>query len=91
MKSQDYLSIEEKRAWLADIFRDLAGEYSQADKFKAMVEDTKLAQILDEQSELLIKREQEEKSSTSGLDLMSLLQSLPPPSLVSSEKIKGFQ
>lgn len=91
MKDKAYLSIEEKRAWLADIFRDVAGEYSQADKFKAMVEDTKLAQILDEQSELELKREQEEKKSTDSIDLVRLLQALPPPSLVSAEKIKGFQ
>lgn len=36
------LSTEEKRRWLARVFRDEDGEYSQADKFKALVEDTKL-------------------------------------------------
>ena len=40
-----YLTIEEKRAWLAKIFRDTSGEYTDADKFKAMQEDTNLAMI----------------------------------------------
>ena len=39
------LSTEEKRRWLARVFRDEDGEYSQADKFKALVEDTKLAEL----------------------------------------------
>ena len=39
------LSTEEKRRWLARVFRDTDGEYSQADKFKALVEDTKLAAL----------------------------------------------
>ena len=41
------LSTEEKRRWLARVFRDEDGEYSQADKFKALVEDTKLAALQD--------------------------------------------
>ncbi len=40
-----HLTLAEKRDWLADIFRDESGEYSQADKFKAMTEDTRLAQL----------------------------------------------
>lgn len=43
--NQQFLTIEEKRAWLARIFRDTSGEYTEADKFKAMVEDTRLAEI----------------------------------------------
>lgn len=45
MSENNFLSIEEKRAWLAAIFRDSGGEYSQADKFKAMIEDTRLAML----------------------------------------------
>ena len=41
MARKKFLSIEEKRSWLAGIFRDTSGEYSQADKFKAMIEDTR--------------------------------------------------
>lgn len=44
-----YLTIEEKRAWLARIFRDTSGEYTDADKFKAMQEDTNLALIQQKQ------------------------------------------
>ncbi len=47
MKSR-HLTLAEKRDWLADIFRDESGEYSQADKFKAMAEDTRLAQLEEE-------------------------------------------
>lgn len=45
MAKKKFLSIEEKRCWLAGIFRDTSGEYSQADKFKAMIEDTRLAML----------------------------------------------
>ncbi len=46
-----HLTLAEKRDWLAGIFRDESGEYSQADKFKAMAEDTRLAQLEAEKSE----------------------------------------
>lgn len=45
MRKERHLTIEEKRDWLASIFRDDDGIYSQADKFKAMVEDTRLAEL----------------------------------------------
>jgi hypothetical protein len=40
------LTIEEKRAWLARIFRDTSGEYSDADKLKALEADNRLAAML---------------------------------------------
>lgn len=71
MAKKKFLSIEEKRSWLAGIFRDISGEYSQADKFKAMIEDTRLAVLASEA----------EKPSTPMLTGMSaeLLAHLPPP------------
>lgn len=39
------LSISEKREWLARIFRDKTGEYNDADKFKAMEADNRLAMM----------------------------------------------
>ena len=51
------LSTEEKRRWLARVFRDEDGEYSQADKFKALVEDTKLAALQQEEEEFKRQRE----------------------------------
>ena len=39
------LSISEKREWLARIFRDKTGEYTDADKFKAMEADNRLAML----------------------------------------------
>ena len=50
------LSTEEKRRWLARVFRDEDGEYSQADKFKALVEDTKLAALQQEEEEFKRQR-----------------------------------
>ena len=71
MAKKKFLSIEEKRSWLAGIFRDTSGEYSQADKFKAMIEDTRLAMLASES----------EKTSAPVLPGMSaeLLAHLPPP------------
>lgn len=44
-KQPQFLTIAEKRAWLARIFRDITGEYTDADKFKAMREDTRLLEL----------------------------------------------
>ncbi len=68
MKSR-HLTLSEKRDWLADIFRDESGEYSQADKFKAMAEDTRLAQL-----EEAATPQPEAKGPPEGL-----LDMLPPP------------
>ncbi len=51
MPKERHLTIEEKRDWLAGIFRDISGDYSQADKFKAMTEDTRLAQLQEEKQQ----------------------------------------
>lgn len=48
MEKHRHLTIEEKRDWLAGIFRDESGDFSQADKFKALAEDTRLAQLQEE-------------------------------------------
>ncbi len=73
MKRARHLTIDEKRDWLADIFRDTGGEYSQSDKFKAMVEDTKLALMMAEE-------EQAEKKASAGISQIdeSILARLPP-------------
>ncbi len=68
-KSTRHLTLEEKRDWLASIFRDESGEYSQADKFKAMVEDTRLAQLQDAA----------EPPPAANQPAMNLLNFLPPP------------
>lgn len=72
------LSTEEKRRWLARVFRDTDGEYTQADKFKALVEDTKLAALQQEEEEFKRCRE----SGTSVQDpLLTILRALPPAEL----------
>lgn len=42
---QQLLSIEEKRAWLAHIFRDTSGKYTDADKLKALEADNRLVAL----------------------------------------------
>lgn len=79
------LSTEEKRRWLARVFRDTDGEYSQADKFKALVEDTKLAALQQEEEEF--KRQSETGTAVQD-PLLALLRSLPPPN--STRKIVPF-
>lgn len=76
MRRKRHLSIDEKRDWLADIFRDASGEYSQADKFKALAEDTKLAQL---QADEAKAEAQEAKPSAAQEDILKLLAMLPPP------------
>ena len=72
------LSTEEKRRWLARVFRDTDSEYSQADKFKALVEDTKLAALQQEEEEF---KRQRETGSMPQDPILALLQSLPPAEL----------
>lgn len=78
MRKKRHLSIDEKRDWLAVIFRDDSGEFSQADKFKALAEDTKLAQL---QAETAAKNTPppEQKSTPDAAEILNLLNFLPPP------------
>ncbi len=76
MPKERHLTIEEKRDWLADIFRDVSGDYSQADKFKAMAEDTRLAQLQEE------KKQAAAATDTPARHAHGLLaDALPPPIL----------
>lgn len=72
MRKKRHLTIEEKRDWLAYVFRDDSGEFSQADKFKAMTEDTRLAVLQAEQAE-------QAAATESSMPPSSLLDLLPPP------------
>lgn len=47
-----FLTIEEKRAWLARIFRDTSGEYSDADKLKALEADNRLLSFISQNHEI---------------------------------------
>ncbi len=79
MPRERHLTIEEKRDWLADIFRDVSGDYSQADKFKAMTEDTRLAQLQEEQQQAAAAAGM---ATTNHHHAHSLLaDALPPPML----------
>lgn len=68
MRKKKHLTIDEKRDWLACVFRDTSGEYSQADKFKAMSEDTRLAMLQEEQT-----------PAPEPAPELDLLNHLPPP------------
>lgn len=70
---EDLLTIREKRLWLAEIFRNMSGEYSQSDRFKALTEDTKLAVIQQEAD-----NPQKEKAENCD-PLMKIIDALPPP------------
>ncbi len=73
MRKKRHLSIEEKRDWLAYVFRDESGEFSQADKFKAMAEDTRLAVLQAEQ------KAAEQAAAPASAALPDILDFLPPP------------
>lgn len=45
MRKPRHLTTREKRDFMARIVRDKDGEFSLAEKFKAIVEDTRLAQL----------------------------------------------
>lgn len=70
MRKPKHLTIDEKRDWLASVFRDANGEYSQADKFKALIEDTRLAELQEE------KNARDEKAPNAAP--LHLLDYLPP-------------
>lgn len=44
-RKSPFLTIREKRKLMADIVRDTEGNYTMSEKFKAVVEDTKLEEI----------------------------------------------
>lgn len=85
MTKRKYLSISEKRDWLARIFRDDTGDVSQAEKFKAMVEDTRLASLTEGKA---LKSPQEEVKRQ-----WQLLEHLPAalPSQTSSSTVAKEQ
>ena len=74
MRKKRHLTITEKRDWLASIFRDDSGDISQADKFKALAEDTKLAQLQAEED-----KESATAESPAPPNPLELLNLLPPP------------
>lgn len=78
MQPYRHLSIDEKRDWLASIFRDASGEFSQADKFKALAEDTKLAQLQAEEDAKAAPPPAPDNTPDLAATL-KLLHFLPPP------------
>lgn len=80
MRKKRHLTIDEKRDWLATVFRDDSGEFSQADKFKAMVEDTKLATLLaeEEQQKTAPPPPPQDPADTVRWDLLEHLPPAPP-------------
>lgn len=76
-----FLTLEEKRKWLAAIVRDTSGQHQgfeigMGDKFKALIEDNKLAGHPSSAEEE--KKPTEEKHSLPDI-LRSLLETVTPP------------
>lgn len=76
-----HLTIAEKRDFFAKIARDTTGEFTMADKFKAIVEDTKTFQIELDLAAAQAKREEEARAlERQPLGIPAgILQHLPPP------------
>ena len=77
-----HLTISEKRDFFTAIARDTSGEFTTADKFKAIVEDTKLFQLELELEESKLKRAEEAEAVRKQSQINfpdHLLQFLPPP------------
>lgn len=79
-----FLSVAEKRKWLASILRDVSGQHQGyelglGDKFKALIEDNKLAGH--PESELSADKDKPEKEKGQNLQefLQSLLATIRPP------------
>lgn len=45
MRKPRHLTMREKRDFMARVVRDQSGEFTMTEKFKAIVEDTKLAEL----------------------------------------------
>lgn len=76
-----YLSVEEKRKWLAAIVRDTSGQHQgfeigMGDKFKALIEDNKLAGHPSSQEE---ETKPQDSNATLPDLLRSLLETVTPP------------
>lgn len=77
-----HLTIAEKRDFFTAIARDTTNEFTVTDKFKAIVEDTKLFQLELELEESKLKRAEEAEAvrKQSQYTLPShILAHLPPP------------
>ena len=77
-----HLTIAEKRDFFCKIARDNTDFYTMSDKFKAIVEDTKLFQLQLDLAAMQEKREEEAKALERQQNmpgLYSILQHLPPP------------
>ncbi len=72
-----HLTIKEKRDFFATIARDSTGEYSTSDKFKAIIEDTKLLEL--EKAETAAEEAAAKTKILARGIPEELLQFLPPP------------
>lgn len=78
-----HLTIAEKRDFFAKVSRDTNGEFTMSDKFKAIIEDTKLFQLELDLAAAQAKREEEEAAAKRQTESWQYanqwLQHLPPP------------
>lgn len=81
-----FLSVAEKRKWLASILRDTSGQHQGyelglGDKFKALIEDNKLAGHPESEQEASAEKTDGNKDTDKGLQnlLQALLSTVKPP------------
>lgn len=74
-----HLTLREKRDYLAKVLRDPGSEYSNADKFKAIIEDTKLEALQLEREAISAEEATPELESAEAQHLRNLVDMLLNP------------
>ena len=74
-----HLTLREKRDYLAKVLRDTGSEYSNADKFKAIIEDTKLEALQLEREAISTEEATPELESAEAQHLRNLVELLMIP------------
>lgn len=78
-RKSKHLTLREKRDYLAKVLRDPSSEYSNADKFKAIIEDTKLEALQLEREAISTEEATPELESAEAQHLRNLVDMLLTP------------
>lgn len=83
MRKPRHLTMREKRDFMARVVRDQSGEFSMSEKFKAIVEDTKLAELDAEAAAAEEEAAAAKRAAAAKLPQSSIIEQLdallPPP------------
>ena len=74
-----HLTLREKRDYLAKVLRDTGSEFTHADKFKAITEDTKLEALQLEREAISTEKPTAELESAESQHLRELISKLMDP------------